>query len=216
MRKTYLIVNILAPLTTYNKIFMDYFFKQREGIFPEQYKIELTEEHFTLLKWFSKNKEEILLQTAYKNITAIHLQAIEMNKEDSETAFIEFSCTIKTSNSEQDIVIFGDNSHSYTVFLNYLHEYCSEFSQINYTYEVNYSIAKIDKNTKINNYIGKIIFILGFIAIFMIYFNSYIAFSIGMIVLFLMLLGTILDKGTENVIEQGNYEAEQRPDCLLF
>lgn len=195
---------------------MNYFFKKGESIFSEQYSIVLTDEYLKFSRWFSKNKEEVLLQTAYQNITAIHLQAIEMNKEDSEAAFIEFSCTITMSNLEQDIVILGDNSQSYIVFLNYLHAYCSEFSQINYTYEVNYSIAKIDKNTKINNYIGKIIFILGFIAIFMIYFNGYIAFCIGMIVLFLMLLSAILDKGIEDFIEHGNYLPKQRPDCLLY
>ncbi len=195
---------------------MTYFFKNEQDVFPEQYKIELTEEHFTLLKWFSKNNEEILLQMNYENITNIHLQTIERNKGNSETAFIESLCTIKTSNLLQNIVISGDNSHSYTVFLNYLHTYCSEFSKINYTYKVDYSVAKKDKHKKINNYIGNLLFILSFIAIFMMYFNGYIAFSIGMIVLFLMLLGAILDKGTENFIEQGNYEAEQRPDCLLF
>ncbi len=49
--------------------------------------------------------------------------------------------------------------------------------------------------------------------ILMIYFNAYIAlFLIGC----LLLVPDSDNTFVENIIEQGNYEAEQRLDCLLF
>lgn len=193
---------------------MIYYFKNEQEFFSQQYKVVLTDDYFLLLKWFTKDNEEIILQVNYENITNIHLQVIERNREDIETAFMEFLCIIKTANSSQDIVIRGDNSHSYSVFLNYLHAYCTTFTQITYTYEVDYTVAKIDRNTKVNKYIGVLILILSCVAIFITYFNYYLAFSIGMIVLFLMLLGAILDKGSENFIEKGVYSPQTRPKCL--
>jgi diacylglycerol kinase len=116
-----------------------------------------------------------------------------------------------------NIIISGDNSHSYTVFLNYLHAYCSEFSKINYTYEVDYTTIKTSQKKEHKNYLIEHPYILYLLVPFviMIYVNAYIAIFL-LIVCLLLFMPSSDNTFVENVIEQGNYEAEQRPDCLLF
>jgi hypothetical protein len=194
---------------------MTYFFTER-NFFSEQYKIELNEKDFILSKCLSKNREEILSQIAYEHIDNIHLQAIERNQDNNESAFIECCCVITTANLPKEIIILGDNSYSYTVFLNYLHAYCDELPLIRYTYEANYRIEKLNKNIKIKNNINILSFILFVISIVIGVFNFYMALVALILALISMLLSTILDTGTESFVSNGIYERNHRPDFLLF
>jgi small nuclear ribonucleoprotein (snRNP)-like protein len=195
---------------------MTYYFKNEQEFFSQQYKVVLTDDYFLLLKWFTKDNEEIILQVNYENITNIHLQVIERNREDIETAFMEFLCIIKTANSSQDIVIRGDNSHSYSVFLNYLHAYCTIFTQITYTYEVDYTLVQIQYRKRDNNYFAEHPYILYLLAplIIIFFYNFYIALFL-LVICFFMFFPSSENTITENIIEKGVYSPQTRPKCLL-
>lgn len=145
------------------------------------------------------------------------MQVIERDREDVERTFMECLCMIKLANSEQDIVICGDNSHSYTVFLNYLHVCCSEFSRITYTYEVDYTLTKVIITKRDKNYLAEHPYILYLLAplLIMFFYNFYIALFL-LVICFLMFLPSSEDIITENIIEKGNYNPKQRPEILLY
>lgn len=109
---------------------MIYFFEN--NISYKNQKIEVTEDELILSECISRHQEEEALRFNYKNISSIHLVTTYI---EAQYPYWDYSCII-TQNDEQQITISCGRElyyqKQYIIFLNYLHSYCSVYTNIQY------------------------------------------------------------------------------------